>query len=656
MKKTILLMPMVITLILGCKKLPSELPSELKSDFNNKSEKIKEEHRVSPLPFCQDDPNPIGGGVGYSNVYTPQMADIVISSFSGLLDFKNIIESASPSTVIYIMDDVVINASNMISITGEPSIYVPEGVTICSGRGSSGDGALIYTTDFEYELPGSITLPPSDPLFVVKGNNVKFSGLRIQGPSTDLGGDPDDYEAKYKTGIQIVGYQNLEVDNCEFYAWPYAAVSIGNESEIGASYEENLIHHNYIHHNRQNGYGYGVTIANGYAIIFSNVFEADRHDIAGSGYKGSGYEAYCNNVLEGGTGHNFDMHGAGSDKEAYAGKYIYIHHNYFIDIGSGRTGDKPHRQNIGVRGRPDTQCRIENNIFNNDGPESSIYQSKHFGHMLVWNNIYGGNHYLGWYVKSHWSKYNASNVFKFESSNDWFIEEYKFGDYDGDGKTDIYEFDTKKSTVYTIPYETGTSSGLTTEWTPILSSGYDYDRYRIDFFDSDNKSDLMVQDGNTIYISYGANTTWIPVLTTSYSLDDLMLGNIDGNPRTDLILTTNSLWRVSYDANSPWQIFNNSGYTSSSLLVGKFNNDNKDDIFLADGTNFNVSYGGTSAWVGLASSGYPTSSLILADFDGDNISDVINPVSREVSFGGLSNWNQCLTSNYPLSSFSYGNF
>ena len=56
---------------------------------------------------------------------------------------------------------------------------------------------------------------------------------------------------------------------------------------------ECYIHHNYIHHNQMNGLGYGMTFSHGGGLVEYNLFNYNRHSIAG------GDEAYAVEVMDG---------------------------------------------------------------------------------------------------------------------------------------------------------------------------------------------------------------------------------------------------------------------------------------------------------------------------------------------------------------------
>lgn len=531
---------------------------------------------VSPFPMCHEDSNPIGGGKGYSEIVNDWEIDIYISTFTDAMDFKNTIETAPPGSVIFIDGSLVIDLSNLYALTGDNSITIPAGVTLASSRGID-NGALIYTSDFDYYNTIS---HKGLPLFVVGGNNVRITGIRFQGPYQLQGTNDPTSSIRFKSCVEVAdGNEHFEADNCVFFGWPYVAIRIGKGYDHG-SFKNNRIHHCYFYNNKQKGLGYGVMVDWGYARIYSNTFKANRHDIAGTGKKESGYEASCNTVQTGGTSHNFDMHAEGpSDGSSNAGRFIYIHHNDFLDVGASRY-QSGNDHNIYMRGRPDVQCRVENNRFALDGPQAAIKQSNAhggYGNLLVWNNIYDNDDYLGWYVKNRWLKTQASNFVNLPSSNDWLMTEpasgssytydFTFGDYDGDGNTDVYKLE--NGTLYRIPLDAD-SYGLATSWQPILTTGYPMSSLRFGFYNNDHKTDVIRQESGTIYVSWGCNSSWSGLLTTGYPLSSLKSGDFDGNGVTDLFLATGSLWRVSYNSNSSWVTINSSGYMPHQLKLGWF--------------------------------------------------------------------------------------
>lgn len=433
------------------------------------------------------------------------------------------------------------------------------------------------------------------------------------------------------------------------------------------SFNNNRIHHNFIHDNRQDGFGYGVEIDYGYAQIYSNIFQRNRHDIAGTGKKESGYEAFCNTVLEGGNDTNFDMHGEGNhDYSPNAGKFIHIHHNDFLDLGKNRT----HIQNIMIRARPDVQCRIENNRFKHQKIYNAIKQTTTnpainnnepypLGNMLVWNNIYDTNKYKGKYVKNKWNHFTTSNQITFPStdqeefsySTGWQTYDqniFEFGDVNADGYTDIYKVE--YGHIYTIPF----NPTYNDSWTLLLDTDYSFYSLKFGNFNSDPRTDVTVKVSNNIYLSDAIQNNWTNILTTSEPYSKF--GDFDANGILDFFRGTMGNWYVSYNTNTAWSIINNSYYNGSSIILGNFDQNNKTDVFLADGTKWYISHDGTITWNYINDSGYHTQQLALGDVNGDGISDVILKWNKDISISGLGAWKALNTVNFPLSTFPFGNF
>lgn len=204
----------------------------------------------------------------------------------------------------------------------------------------------------------------TSPLIRAGGPNVRITGLRVRGPDPKQrmalwrrsfrGEDPGGSELYYSfptSGGIRTGHAGLEVDNCELMGWSHAAVALGGDGD-------HHIHHNFIHHNQRHGLGYGVNLGRTSALIEYNLFDYNRHAIAGSGRPGSGYEARHNVVLEHANGHLFDMHGSRDrgDTGNVAGTWMKIHHNTFAD---------PSNSAIRIRGVPEDEAEIHHNWFYN---------------------------------------------------------------------------------------------------------------------------------------------------------------------------------------------------------------------------------------------------------------------------------------------------
>ncbi len=202
-------------------------------------------------------------------------------------------------------------------------------------------------------LPGpllSVTDHPS-PLFEIRGDNVRVTGVRIQGPSMQPDGTfavgmqitdvkpscgPQNPDGSWPACQPIPGHVNVQIDHNEFSGWTDTALGVSDESQrivvlpdafvngvpskdlvysTNPTTEPVWIHDNFFHHNLHNDTaGYGVNVGGGaHALIERNVFDNNRHAIT-SGHNDPrvGYRAYRNLVLSGhGTGEQmFDIHGS----------------------------------------------------------------------------------------------------------------------------------------------------------------------------------------------------------------------------------------------------------------------------------------------------------------------------------------------------------
>jgi hypothetical protein len=310
--------------------------------------------------------NPIGGGTGYSDIIDSSTAKYTVSTKSQLL---SALASATSGQIIFVAD------SAEIDMTGSKKVTVPAGVILASGRGhDSSSGGLIYTNDLT---------STGYPCLFLLGSGVRVTGLRLRGPDGTIGTSASCLYA----GLKVERVGGVEVDNCELFNWTESGVILYQTPTA-------WVHHNYIHHCQRTGFGYGVAVSNGSALIEANLFDYNRHSIMGTrGYPVTNYEARYN-VFEVHcvTGQSCDMHGGNdvSDATVPAGGTIKIHHNTFKAIWNA----------VNIRGIPTDQALVYNNWALHDPDEWSPYgvfmQSlgKLSGHtpyerMSVYDNWYG---------------------------------------------------------------------------------------------------------------------------------------------------------------------------------------------------------------------------------------------------------------------------
>ena len=272
---------------------------------------------------CNPTEDPIGGGRGYSRVITSTNSSIayVVTSKAQLLSALG----GSPGIIF-------IPSTANIDMSGTFSTNVPNGFTLASDRGYDGSqGGRIYQT-----ILGGDPTTGFPNMFTI-GNNVRITGLRIEGPQPDT-----TYvgpEGNQRSGIAAYAKSGDEIDNCNISGWSFVGVWIGtggsgqeslgkSTTELGSAVAN--INHNYIHHCQQEETGYGIETSASYALIKANLFDYTRHAITGQGNYNEGYEATYNVHLGNTTYPMFDVHGYPTDAPtSIAGDTYRIKYNTF---------------------------------------------------------------------------------------------------------------------------------------------------------------------------------------------------------------------------------------------------------------------------------------------------------------------------------------
>jgi hypothetical protein len=321
-----------------------------------------------------DDRGPIGGGNGYQNAVT--RGDYTVTDLDSLLAA---LTKARSGQVIFIPGETEIDMTARIYIE-EIVLLVPEGVTLAGERGNKGSKGAILTSD---ALKTPVMIRAAGP-------NVRITGLRIQGPCPKRyldhhrraygpGGEGSKYYYRLPTSNGIITeFSGLEVDNCEVFAFAHGGIFLNKGTD-------HRIHHNFIHNCQYNGLGYGVVHDTASSLIECNLFDSNRHSIAGTGRPGCGYIARNNVELGVSLSHCFDMHGGRdrNDGTTIAGTSIEIYNNTF----------RAPNPAVVIRGVPEKKCDVHNNWFlkHEDAKQAVRAEEKTF----VSNNAYGDKPKIG---------------------------------------------------------------------------------------------------------------------------------------------------------------------------------------------------------------------------------------------------------------------
>ena len=221
-----------------------------------------------------DERGPIGGSAGYKDIVTKGSHGV--ATLDQLLDA---LKKAKKGEVVFIDGGAEIDCTERVAVE-KLVIEIPAGVTLASNRGQgASQGAVIFSDWFS-----------TSPLIRPMGPGVRVTGLRLRGPdpkrrmehhrrSFDEGRGHEYYNKfSYSDGI-MTSHANLEVDNCELFAWSHAAVFL-------VAGDGHRIHHNSMHHCQYAGLGYGVCLDKAIALIEFNVFNMEPSLDCGDGRAG----------------------------------------------------------------------------------------------------------------------------------------------------------------------------------------------------------------------------------------------------------------------------------------------------------------------------------------------------------------------------------
>ncbi|MDA0748067.1 MAG: right-handed parallel beta-helix repeat-containing protein [bacterium] len=317
-----------------------------------------------------DEGGPIGGGAGFGNIVTK--GDYTVEDLDTLLEA---LAKAKAGEVVFIPGETEIDLTARIYVE-ELVLEVPAGVTLAGNRGHHGsEGALLVSDALKTPV-----------MIRVTGPGVRITGLRIQGPnpkrhlehhrrSFEKNGPGHSYYYKFPTSNGIrTNFERLEVDNCEISGFSHAGIFLTDG-------DGHHIHHNYIHHCQYNGLGYGVSHDTASSLIEYNLFDWNRHSIAGTGRPGCSYVARHNVERGESLSHCFDMHGGGDRKDGtqIAGTKIEIYNNTF----------RAKVRAVVIRGIPEEACEVYQNWFvTHEHARRAVRASEK---TRVFHNVYGEN-------------------------------------------------------------------------------------------------------------------------------------------------------------------------------------------------------------------------------------------------------------------------
>lgn len=528
--------------------------------------------------------------------------------------FLSALISAQPGTVIEVAE-----SSDEINLRDHTFLSIPAEVTIRGDRHGVSPGAEI-SAPFNSGRENFII-----PIFVIKGNDVRITGLRLHGPSRDRNHDLRTY-----VGISTDSSFNSIIDHNDMSDWTNSAVLVdgGNKTCVCSSLapstlpEKVRVVRNFLHHNERWSSGYGVEIAhNGYASIVGNTFVSNRHAVADDGTALSGYRAYFNLILkdvptysgdetgdEGrGPQQDFDMHGrdrstCSPQEGGLGGSFLEIVGNTSLARGDFN------RHILELRGTPCYSAEFHNNVT-----------LESLGDAIL--------------NKGDSSKLSVTDDNQFNAPNP--TTRLGVGDFDGDGLDDLF-LATGKAWYYS-PAGIG-------EWRLINTQKDMVGSLLFGDFDGDGRTDVFTQHGFDWVVSWGGASKYEKINVSGQSPNDFAIGFFDDDKRADVFYADGHEWSISFGGVGMFKHLAFDTHRVSDLRFGDFNADGRTDIFAVVGDDWRIFDGAMHTWSRLRSKlNDSVAGLMVADFNGDGRADVAR-LSRllfedfhnlEVSDGGL---------------------
>lgn len=598
----------------------------------------------------------IGGGQLYAVEEDNAIieGDFVVENMDAL---KEALDIAEPNQIIFMPSSVQIDFTNESS-----PLLIPEGITIAGDRGVDGSkGALLFSSNKERNTA----------LLKVIGDNVRITGFRVRGPHENI---QNDY---YNRGISSQNNSGLIIDNMEIFNWANSGVKLNNGTDNAQ------IHHCSIHSNQRNGNGYGVVLdGEANAVIHHNLFDSNRHSIAGSGHPGQIYEAHSNIIFANSNGHALDMHGyyewAGPRDDKSAGEYVNIHDNTFLvtlyaivirgvpSEGVVITDNKfVHEEESKaikqiVLGELVVNCEYQGefNVFDNEYDQAGNMKYADFdedkdqysklSNDVLWAVPRSGSTLKDWYVsldgKEPWEKLSASIAD---------IDQLQLNDFDDDGISDVFN---------ALWGEWEISSGGVGHWKTWNTSQTIIEDLIFGDFNGDGVADVVHK--NWKFVSWNGSSQWeSDVLHDNIDFTQQFF-NIDiGNDgQTDIVRPSGLSFEVSWGGQTDYETVNAHSFIHSGHGHGDFNGDGKKDLFRISDSNWEVCYYGNEANDSFeflsGDHNEKLSEIALGDFNGDGITDIfrISNNQWQYSDGGVGQWQNLNWSSVSLSRLAFGDF
>jgi len=145
------------------------------------------------------------------------------------------------------------------------------------------------------------------------------------------------------------------------------------------------------------------------------------------------------------------------------------------------------------------------------------------------------------------------------------MKDVRVGDFDGDGKTDLFF---TRNDQWQVWY------GSTRTWTATGSSSKGISEFLFGEFDDIKGTDIATVLESGWAYSSGSTGSWAPLNSKlADSFKDAVAADFDGNGRTDIALRKDNRWRISVDGRAPLADLNVGSITLNRWIIGRFERD-----------------------------------------------------------------------------------
>jgi hypothetical protein len=170
-------------------------------------------------------------------------------------------------------------------------------------------------------------------------------------------------------------------------------------------------------------------------------------------------------------------------------------------------------------------------------------------------------------------------------------------------------------------------------------------------FDGDGRTDVLALHNGRIDISWAGISAWETVNVTAWKLSDLAVGDFDGDGHSDLFLATGAEWFVAPGARN-WGPYSPQHQRTPDLRFGDFTKDGKTDVLAVVDRKWKIftTHSGVATWEDLHASLTGTlAGVVVADFTGDGVADLARSSGDWwwISKGGRAAWEKLRSAQVP---------